>query len=61
MVNLSKVLAKYKKGWLAFSPSNWHLVATGKNLKEVLKRAQEKGIKNPSVLKAAPVKNLLVG
>lgn len=61
MVNLSKILAKNKKGWLAFAPSNWRLVAKGKTLKEVLERAREKGIENPSILKAAPVKNLLVG
>lgn len=61
MVNLSKILAKNKKGWLAFTPNNWQFIAKGKTLKEVLRKAREKGTDNPSVLKAAPVKNLLVG
>ena len=60
MIDLSKVLVKYKNGWLAFS-SNWRLVATGENLKEALAKAKRKGFKNPSLLKAAPVKNLLIG
>lgn len=61
MVDLSKILVKNKKGWLAFTPNKWRFVAKGKTLKEVLEKAKGKGIKNPSVLKAAPVKNLLVG
>lgn len=60
MVDLSKILAKHKKGWLAFSP-DWRLVTTGENLTEVLARARKKGVKSPGLLKAAPVKNLLVG
>jgi len=60
-INISKILSKYKKGWLALSPDNWKLIATGKTLDEVLKKAREKGIKNPGLLKAAPADRLLVG
>lgn len=60
-VNLSKILSKHKKGWLALSPDNRKLVATGKTLREVLEKAKEKGVGNPSLLKTAPVKHLFVG
>lgn len=61
IVDLSKILTKYKRGWLALSPDNRSLIARGKTLKEVLQKAKKKGIENPSVLKAAPVNNLFVG
>ena len=61
IVDLSKILAKYKKGWLALSADNKSLIATGKTLEEVLKKAREKGVGNPSVLKTTPVNNLFVG
>jgi len=61
MINLSKILAKNKKGWLALTPDSWKLIARGKTLKEVLEKAEKKGIRNPSVLKAVPMENLLVG
>lgn len=60
-VNLSKILSKHKKGWLALSPDNRKLVATGETLKEALKRAKKKGVEDPSLLKAAPVRHLFVG
>lgn len=60
-IDLSKILSKYKKGWLALSPDNRKLIAKGKTLKEVLKGAKEKGIENPSVLKAVPIKHLFAG
>ena len=61
IVDLSKILAKYKKGWLALSADNKSLIATGKTLEEVLKKAREKGVDNPSLLKTTPVNNLFVG
>jgi len=61
IVDLSKILSKYKKGWLALSADNKSLIATGKTLEDVLQKSKEKGITNPSVLKAAPVNNLFVG
>ena len=61
IIDLSKILSKHKKGWLALSPSDNKLIAKGKTLKEVLEKSRKKGIKNPTVLKAAPVGNFLVG
>lgn len=60
-INLSSILKKHTEGWLAFSPDNRRLVATGKTLKEVLKKSREKGIKDPSVLKAAPFQAMFAG
>lgn len=54
IIDLSKILSKYKKGWLALTPNNKKLVATGATLEEVLIKAKKKGIDNPSVLKSAP-------
>lgn len=61
IVDLSKILAKYKRGWIALSADNRSLIATGKTLEEVLQKSKKRGIDNPSVLKAAPVNNLFVG
>lgn len=60
-IDLSKILSKYKKGWLALTPNNSKLVATGASLKEVLTNAKRKGIDNPTVFKAAPVENYFIG
>lgn len=60
-INLTKILSKYKKGWLALSPDNKQLVATGPSLDNVLKKARAKGVTNPSLLKAAPWRNLFAG
>jgi len=61
MVDLSKILTRYKKGWIALTPDNQSLLATGKTLEVVLRKAKQKGVKDPSVLKAAPVEHLFVG
>lgn len=61
IIDLSKILAKYKKGWLALSPDNKRLVAAGITLDEVLKRAKRKGVEKPSLLKVAPFKNYFIG
>lgn len=61
IINLSKIISKHKKGWLALSSDNRHLIATGKTLKEVLKKAKKEGVENPSVFKAAPVGRLFAG
>ncbi len=61
MINLSKLLSKYKKGWLALSPDNKKLISTGNTLEEALDKAKEKGVENPSLLKAAPQDKLYVG
>lgn len=61
IIDLSKILSEYKKGWLALTADNRDLVATGKTLEEVLRRAKRKGVENPSILKAAPVDRLFIG
>ncbi len=61
MTDLSRILKKYKKGWIALSPNNENFVAQGKTLKEVLKKAQKKGVNQPSVLKASPIDNYFIG
>lgn len=60
-IDLSKILSKYRKGWLALTPNNNKLVATGVSLKEVLAKAKKKGIDNPTVFKSAPVENYFIG
>jgi len=61
IIDLSQILSKYKRGWLALTPDNRDLIARGKTLEEALKRAKQKGVENPSVLKVAPVENLFIG
>lgn len=61
VVDLGSVLSKIRKGWIALSPDNNYLIATGSTLNEVLKKSKEVGISNPSVLKATPINNFLVG
>lgn len=60
-IDLSKILSKHKKGWLALSSNNKMLLATGATLEEVLKKAKKKGVDNPSVLKSSPLENLFSG
>jgi len=61
LVNLGSILSKIKKGWIALSPDNTCLIATGSTLNEVLVKSKKVGISNPSVLKATPINNFLVG
>lgn len=60
-IDLSKILSKYKTGWIALTEDNKKIVADGKTLNEVLKKARKSGVDNPSLLKASPINNLLVG
>lgn len=61
MVDLRKILSKYKKGWLALSPDNKNLISSGDTLKEALKKAKKKGIDNPTLLKVPPLDRLFIG
>ena len=61
VIDLSKILSKYKKGWLALTPNNKKLVAVGTTLKDVLAKARKKGVENPTVFKAAPMRNYFSG
>jgi len=60
-VDLRKILKSHKSGWLALTADNKRKIAAGKTLKEVLSRAREKGIENPSVLKVPNLKTAYVG
>jgi predicted RNase H-like HicB family nuclease len=61
MIDLSKILSKHQSGWLALSPDNKKLISTGKTLQEALEKSIDKGVENPSLLKAAPQDKLYVG
>ena len=61
VIDLSKILEKHKEGWLALTPDNKRLIATGDTLDEALENARKKGVKDPSLLKASPQTNLFVG
>ena len=61
MLNLSKIIKENEKKWVALTSDNKTLVASGDTLSQVLKLADKKGIRNPSVLKVPKVSNLFVG
>lgn len=60
-VDLTNILSRHTKGWLALTPDNRSLVATGATIGEVLTKARSKGINNPSLLKATPYSHLFAG
>lgn len=61
MTDLSKILKSVKTGWVALTPDNERVVAKAKSLREVLKMSAKKGVKDPSVIKAAPFENYFIG
>lgn len=61
MTDFSKILSKYKKGWIALTSDNKKVVATGTTLKSVLEKSAKNGVKEPSIIKAAPIDNLFIG
>lgn len=60
-IDLTKILGKYKKGWVALTADSRRFVAARDSLSQVLKAAESKGVANPTIFKPAPVKNLFVG
>lgn len=60
-IDLSQILARHKRGWIALTPDNRKFLTAGNTLKEVIIKANRKGVSNPTVFKAVPVKNLAVG
>lgn len=60
-IDLSKILPRNSKEWVALTPDNKKLVARGKTLQKVLEESEKKGVSNPSVLKLAPFRNSLIG
>lgn len=60
-INLSKLLTKYKNGWIALTPDNHKFLTSGETLKQVIARANKRGVTNPTVFKAVPTKHFAVG
>ena len=61
VIDMRKILFKYKKGWLALSSDNKKLICSGKTLKEVLEGSKKKGIENPTLLKVPSLKYPFIG
>jgi len=49
--DLSKILKPYSNQWVALSENEEKVVSYGKTVKEVIKKAEEKGVKSPIVTK----------
>lgn len=60
-VDLRKILTENTSGWLALTEDNKRKIASGKTLHEVLRKAKEKGVENPSVLKVPNLKTAYIG
>ncbi len=60
-VDLRKILETNTSGWLALTRDNKKKIASGKTLHEVLKKAKQKGVENPSVLKVPNLKTAYIG
>jgi len=60
-VDLRKILSSNTSGWLALTADNKKQVAHGKTLHEVLKKAKQKGVTNPSVLKVPNLETAYIG
>ncbi|OGE08189.1 hypothetical protein A3A60_03685 [Candidatus Curtissbacteria bacterium RIFCSPLOWO2_01_FULL_42_26] len=60
-VDLRKILDTNKSGWLALTRDNKKKIASGKTLHEVLKKAKQKGVETPSVLKVPNLKTAYIG
>lgn len=60
-IDISKILTKHRRGWIALTPDNKKFLASARTLKQVRETAKKKGISNPSVFKSPPTKNLFAG
>lgn len=50
-IDMTKVYGNYKGKWVALEgPNSNEVVASGKNLKEVLKKAEQKGFRMPMMM-----------
>lgn len=52
-IDLTKVIKKYKSGWLALSPDYKKVVGHGKTIKRAVYEAQLQGFKDPVLMRAA--------
>ena len=50
-IDLSKILKPYSDEWVALSGNETKVIASGKTVKEVLKKAKEKGENSPIITK----------
>ena len=60
-LDFSNIVKKYKNKWVALTPNNKKVIASGKSLNDVLNLAGKKGVKEPTVFKVPSVQNLFVG
>ena len=49
--DLSKILESYSDEWVGLSEDEKRVVSSGKTVKDVLRRAKEKGVESPIVTK----------
>lgn len=52
-IDLTKVVKKFKSGWLALSPDYKRVVGHGKTIKKAVSEAQSQGVKDPILMRAA--------
>ena len=56
-IDLTKIFRRYKGLWIAFKEDNKTVIASGKTVREVMKKAQKKGFEQP-ILFHVPIKLL---
>ena len=61
VVDLSKKISKYNKGWLAITPDNKKVVAFADSIDQVLKKARANGVQDPTLLKVPVAKHYFIG
>lgn len=52
-IDLTKIIRKYKNGWLALSPDYSKVVGSGASIKSVLDQAEANGFSKPILMKAS--------
>lgn len=52
-IDLTKVIKKFKSGWLALSPDYKRVVGHGKTINKAVKQAKSQGIEDPALMRAA--------
>ncbi|MBI3290347.1 hypothetical protein HYZ78_03035 [Candidatus Microgenomates bacterium] len=60
-IDLRKILSKYTSGWIALTPDNRKFIANANSLKEVISRANKRGVPDPTVFKAVSNRQFFVG
>lgn len=52
-IDLSKIIKKYKEGWIALNPDYSSVAGSGKTPKEAVESARIKGVDSPVLMRAA--------